>query len=67
MYRNHACEMIYGLMRTDVLRATRLQQNYTDSDRTLLCELALRGRFYELPEPLFYKRYHPANVYLDLA
>ncbi len=65
MYRDHACEMIYGLIRTDVLRATRLQQNYTDSDRTLLCELALRGRFCELPEPLFYKRYHPANVYVD--
>lgn len=65
MYRNHACEMIYGLIRTDVLQTTRLQQNYTDSDRTLLCELALRGPFYELPEPLFYKRYHPANVYVD--
>ncbi len=65
MYRDHACEMIYGLIRTDVLRTTRLQQNYTDSDRTLLCELALRGRFCELPAPLFYKRYHPANVYLD--
>lgn len=65
MYRNHACEMIYGLIRTDVLRGTRLQQNYTDSDRTLLCELALCGPFYELPEPLFYKRYHPANVYVD--
>lgn len=65
MYRDHACEMIYGLIRTDVLRSTRLQQNYTDSDRTLLCELALRGPFCELPEPLFYKRYHPANVYVD--
>ena len=65
MYRDHACEMSYGLIRTDVLRTTRLQQNYTDSDRTLLCELALRGRFYELSEPLFYKRYHPANVYVD--
>jgi glycosyltransferase involved in cell wall biosynthesis len=65
MYRDHTCEMTYGLIRTDVLRKTRLYQNYTDADRTLLCELALYGRFYEIQEPLFYKRYHPANQYLD--
>lgn len=65
MYRDHTCEMTYGLIRTEVLRRTRLYQNYTDADRTLLCELALYGRFYEIPEPLFFKRYHPANQYLD--
>jgi glycosyltransferase involved in cell wall biosynthesis len=65
MYRDHACEMIYGLMRAELMRRTRLQQNYTDSDRTLLCELALHGPFHEIPEPLFYKRYHPANLYID--
>jgi glycosyltransferase involved in cell wall biosynthesis len=65
MYRDHTCEMTYGVIRTDVLRQTRLQQNYTDSDRTLLCELALYGRFHEIEEPLFYKRYHAANQYLD--
>jgi glycosyltransferase involved in cell wall biosynthesis len=65
MHRDHTCEMTYGLIRTAVLRQTRLYQNYTDADRTLLCELALHGRFYEIPEPLFFKRYHPANQYLD--
>jgi len=62
----HHCEIYYGLMRTDVLRKTRLQQNYTDSDRTLLAELSLYGQFYELPEPLFFKRYHPQNVYVNM-
>jgi glycosyltransferase involved in cell wall biosynthesis len=64
--RNHHCEIFYGLMRTDVLRRTRLQQNYTDSDRTMLAELSLYGRFYEIPEPMFFKRYHPQNTYVNM-
>lgn len=59
------CEETYGLIRSDVLRRTRLQQNYTGSDRTLLSELALYGRFHEIPEPLFFKRFHRKNVYTD--
>ncbi len=59
------CEETYGLMRSDVLRKTRLQQNYTASDRTLLCELSLYGQFYEVPETLFFKRFHAKNVYKD--
>ena len=63
--RDHNCESTYGLIRSNILGKTRLEQNYTDSDRTLLCELSLYGRFYEIPEPLFYKRYHPKNMYKD--
>jgi glycosyltransferase involved in cell wall biosynthesis len=55
---HHDCETSYGLVRSQVLRQTELQPNYTDSDRTLLCELSLYGRFHKLSEPLFYKRYH---------
>ena len=29
------------------------------------CELALRGPFYLVDEPLFYKRYHEGNRYTD--
>lgn len=54
----HDCETTYGLVRSDVLRKTELQLNYTDSDRTLLCELSLHGKFYRIPKNLFYKRYH---------
>ena len=64
-FRDHFCEATYGLMRTAVLHQTDLQQNYTDSDRAFLCELALHGPFYVIPEPLFYKRYHQKNVYVD--
>ena len=55
----------YGLIRSDMLRRTRLQLNYTNSDRVLLCELALRGPFVQIPEPLFFKRYHSGNQYKD--
>jgi len=64
-YRYHPCEPIYGVIRSEVLRKTRLQQNYTGSDRALLCELALHGPFVQIPEPLFYKRYHRGNQYKD--
>jgi glycosyltransferase involved in cell wall biosynthesis len=64
--RPHACEAVYGLIRADILRKTRLEQNYTDSDRILLSELALRGRFFEVPVSLFRKRWHSKNVHVDM-
>jgi glycosyltransferase involved in cell wall biosynthesis len=63
--RDHWCEATYGLIRSNALARTQLQRNYTNSDRVLLCELALHGRFHLLAEPLFYKRYHPGNEYKD--
>ena len=55
---DYTVEEIFGVVRTDVLRRTRLIQSYTDSDRTLLAELGLLGRFTEIPEVLFYHRIH---------
>lgn len=54
----YTCEEVFGLIRSDVLRKTHLIQSYTDSDRTLLAELALYGRLYEVPELLFFHRFH---------
>jgi glycosyltransferase involved in cell wall biosynthesis len=54
--RMNTCEEIYGVMRADVARQTRLIGSYTQSDANFLAELALRGRFCEIPEPLFYYR-----------
>lgn len=65
---DHNCEEIYGLMRSAVLRKTDLQLNYTDSDRSLLCQLSLLGQFQLVAEPLFYRRIHPkmsTQVYRD--
>lgn len=61
----NALEETYGLMRSDVLRRTRLLLNYTDSDRAFMAEMALRGRFRHVAEPLFYKRLHAGNEYVD--
>ena len=55
---NHQCELIFGMMRSAVLKQTRLHGNYADADRVLLAELALRGRFALIPDTLFFRREH---------
>jgi glycosyltransferase involved in cell wall biosynthesis len=50
---------VYGLIRTDALRRTRLMDRYVASDRVLRAELSLLGRYRILPERLFYDRDHP--------
>jgi glycosyltransferase involved in cell wall biosynthesis len=50
-----------GLIRTSMLRRTHLLGAYVGSDIVLLAELSLYGRFYELPERLFYRRFHPKS------
>jgi glycosyltransferase involved in cell wall biosynthesis len=59
--RPHACLQTYSLMRTRLLRRTRLLGSYHGSDRALLCELALVGRFIRLPKPLYKNREHPGR------
>jgi glycosyltransferase involved in cell wall biosynthesis len=60
---DHDCAMIYGLIRADVLvdieSKTGLMLPYATADRTLLGQLGLYGRFCQIDQPLFYKRYHP--------
>jgi glycosyltransferase involved in cell wall biosynthesis len=50
---------IWGLIRTEVLRETHLIRGFVGADDCLLLELALRGQFAQLPEPLHMIRYHP--------
>lgn len=58
---DHDCEYVFGVIRLSVLRKTALILGYTDSDRTLLGELALYGRFVEIPERLFLHRHHTGS------
>ena len=51
--------ILYGLIRTEVLRRTHLLAPYHGSDRALLAELALFGRIREIPEILWSSREHP--------
>ncbi|MFD3399365.1 glycosyltransferase family 2 protein [Kribbella sp. NPDC058693] len=48
----------YGVMRSETLRRTPLHGSYHHADRTLMAELALSGRFYQVPEVLFFRRDH---------
>ena len=52
----------YGLIRSCALRRTRLVESYEASDRVLLGELSLLGKFSEIPEYLFYRRIHPKRA-----
>jgi len=52
---------IFGLVRSDVLSRTGLHGNYYGSDKVLLAELSLHGRFQLLPEVLLYRRCHPSQ------
>jgi glycosyltransferase involved in cell wall biosynthesis len=50
-----------GLIRTSCLRQTHLLGDYIASDINLLAELTLYGKFYELPERLFFRRFHETS------
>jgi glycosyltransferase involved in cell wall biosynthesis len=56
--RNPGCNAVLGLIRTSVLRETDCVGSYPSSDKVLLAELALHGRFIHLPDPLFFRRDH---------
>lgn len=49
---------VFGVIRTSVLRQTKLIGAYPASDWVLLAELAMHGRFCEVPESLFLRRLH---------
>lgn len=53
---------MYGVIRTDVLRSTGLEGPYPGGDKVLLAELALHGRFRELPDVLWSCRIHPQHL-----
>jgi glycosyltransferase involved in cell wall biosynthesis len=50
---------IYGLMRRSAIETTELHGNYVASDQVLLFQLALTGKFVQVPEALFIRRAHP--------
>ncbi|MEB3181782.1 MAG: glycosyltransferase [Nostocaceae cyanobacterium] len=52
------CWKIFGLMRTEELRNTWLLELFYGTDKVLLAEMSLKGRFVEIPEPLFFNRRH---------
>jgi glycosyltransferase involved in cell wall biosynthesis len=57
--RARPCTDIFGLIRREALQDTALIADHVGADRTLLIELALRGRFAAVPQVLFFNRDHP--------
>ena len=55
---DHWCFDVFGLIRSDALRQTPLIGTYAASDRNTLAALSLLGRFYRIPEHMFYSRDH---------
>jgi glycosyltransferase involved in cell wall biosynthesis len=49
---------IYGLVRTDILRKTKLIRNFIGGDIHVMAELSLYGKFWRIPEFLFFRRIH---------
>ena len=58
MWRVGLCNAVFGVIRTEALRDTAMIGLFDSSDVSLLAELALRGRFHEVPERLFLRRRH---------
>jgi len=66
--RDWMCLPVFGLIRSDMLRETSLIRPFHASDRLLLAELAVRGKFYLSDEYLFIHREHPTmsgNAYVS--
>ena len=49
---------LFGVHRREAFASTRWFQSFVSADIVLLAELAMRGEFWELPEPLFFRRDH---------
>jgi glycosyltransferase involved in cell wall biosynthesis len=56
--RTTSCIEIFGVIRRSALAQTRLFLPFAATDRILLAELALLGRFVEVPDELFLHREH---------
>ncbi|WP_392530783.1 glycosyltransferase family 2 protein [Nostoc sp. C117] len=55
----HLSYQCYGVIRASALKKIPLMGGYGNADGILLLRLALVGRFYEIPEYLFFARSHP--------
>jgi hypothetical protein len=52
------CYEEFGLIRRDVMRRTGGHRPFRGAEKVLLAELALLGRFAEIPTVLFFNRWH---------
>lgn len=65
LLRSLANQTEFGVMRTDVVRATRRVQPYIGSEMFFLTEMIIRGAFLTVPEQLLALRRHPEQYGRD--
>jgi glycosyltransferase involved in cell wall biosynthesis len=56
------CNPVFGLIRSGVMKRVGCFGTYPNSDLVFLATLALHGRFVEIPERLFLRRFHALSV-----
>jgi glycosyltransferase involved in cell wall biosynthesis len=59
--RQRLCHQHLGLIRRDMLARTSLLGDHIACDVNLLAELTLYGKFYECPDRMFFRRFHPES------
>jgi glycosyltransferase involved in cell wall biosynthesis len=55
---SHSCVDFFGVVRRDALKRSLLHGSFHGADRAFLAQMALRGRFVQVPEPLIEMREH---------
>jgi glycosyltransferase involved in cell wall biosynthesis len=58
----HYVNAALGVIRTDALRRTHLVPRYAGGDFTMMAELSLLGKFFEIPETLYVRRIHQGST-----
>ncbi|GAB5406568.1 MAG: hypothetical protein Aurels2KO_47990 [Aureliella sp.] len=61
LFYSRRCYEVYGLIRRETMIRTQLHPSYCGGEKVWLAEVALLGRIIELPETLFYCRWHDAR------
>ena len=56
------CNVMYGVIRAEVLRETDLLGSYPDSDLVLQADLAIRGPFTRIRGEYYHRRIHGGNT-----
>lgn len=56
IWKIHSCNMVHGLIRSEVISNSGMFRNVWGSDILLLAELSLFGEFAQIPDTLFYRR-----------
>lgn len=56
------CNAVFGVVRSSAMKRTECFGVYPNSDLVLLVELVLQGLFVEVPERLFFRRFHAPSV-----